>query len=202
MLATKKKNSLYETLPASGKSDEEHDGEYLTDRLASEAETLLQKFADDDTPFFLNFAFYNVHTPLMGKPELVKKFRTSFPKTRIASTPIRSMRPWSNQSTMRSVGSSQNSSKLELGMTPSLFSHPTTVASILPRPTMLPCARAKAASTKVELASPQSSVHPVSESRNPFPTSRSSRWISSQQSSTRSENQSRMRSPQSRMEYH
>lgn len=49
------------------------EGEYLTDRLTDEA----IKFVKDnqDGPFFLYLPFYTVHSPLMGKPELVEKFK-------------------------------------------------------------------------------------------------------------------------------
>ncbi|UCS95895.1 sulfatase [Echinicola marina] len=50
-----------------------HEGEYLTDRLTDEA----IKFVEDnqDRPFFLYLPFYTVHSPLMGKLELVEKFK-------------------------------------------------------------------------------------------------------------------------------
>jgi arylsulfatase A-like enzyme len=70
-LTDKKENSLYRTLPPGGKQ-----GEYLTDRLALEAEKLVDRFADQ--PFFINMSFYNVHTPLQGPPNLVKKYREKF----------------------------------------------------------------------------------------------------------------------------
>lgn len=46
--------------------------EYLTDRLTTEAVSLIKK--SDNTPFFLYFAHYAVHTPLMAKPELQTKY--------------------------------------------------------------------------------------------------------------------------------
>ena len=48
------------------------DDDYLTERLASEA----CKFIDTnkDKQFFLNFWFYNVHTPLQAKQEKVDKY--------------------------------------------------------------------------------------------------------------------------------
>ncbi|WP_158856500.1 sulfatase [Lunatibacter salilacus] len=48
------------------------DGEYLTDRLTTEA----IKFVEENkgNPFFLYLPFYSVHTPIMGKKELVEKF--------------------------------------------------------------------------------------------------------------------------------
>lgn len=47
-------------------------GEYLTDRLTDEAVDFLHK--NQETAFFLYLPFYSVHTPIMGKEELVKKF--------------------------------------------------------------------------------------------------------------------------------
>jgi arylsulfatase A-like enzyme len=48
------------------------DGEYLTDRLTSEA----IKFMKDhqEKPFFLYLPYYSVHTPIMGKEAWVRKF--------------------------------------------------------------------------------------------------------------------------------
>ena len=48
-------------------------GEYLTDRLGDECVKMLQKYKDE--PFFISFPFYQVHTPIMGKPDKVKYFR-------------------------------------------------------------------------------------------------------------------------------
>lgn len=50
-------------------------GEYLTDRLASETIAQLKAAKESGKPFFLYHAFYQVHTPLVGKPELVKKYK-------------------------------------------------------------------------------------------------------------------------------
>ncbi len=49
------------------------DGEYLTDRLTTEAINFLKTVGNDE-PFFMNFATYAVHTPLQPKPELKKKY--------------------------------------------------------------------------------------------------------------------------------
>ena len=73
-LEEKKANTIYDTLPKGEKPDSEREGEYLTDRLAEEAEILLDRFAEEGKPFFLNLSFYNVHTPLMGRPDLVEKY--------------------------------------------------------------------------------------------------------------------------------
>ncbi len=47
-------------------------GEYLTDRLTSEAIQFLEQHQDQK--FFLYFPFFTVHTPIQGKPELVQKY--------------------------------------------------------------------------------------------------------------------------------
>lgn len=49
------------------------DGEFLTDRLTTEAIKILE--AHKDEKFFLYFPFFAVHTPIQGKPELVEKYR-------------------------------------------------------------------------------------------------------------------------------
>lgn len=53
------------------------EGEYLTDREGDEA----VKFIADhqDKKFFLHWASYTVHTPLMGKEDLVEKYRQKEP---------------------------------------------------------------------------------------------------------------------------
>lgn len=53
------------------------DGEYLTDRLTDEAVTFIKN--NKDQPFFLHMSFYTVHTPLMGKEEMVEKYRMKNP---------------------------------------------------------------------------------------------------------------------------
>lgn len=52
-------------------------GEYLTDRLTEEAINYIEKFKD--TTFFLYLPYYTVHTPIMGKPNLIKKFKDKAP---------------------------------------------------------------------------------------------------------------------------
>ena len=47
-------------------------GEYLTDRLTTEAIDILKQFKED--PFFLYFPFYSIHTPLQGRKDLKKKY--------------------------------------------------------------------------------------------------------------------------------
>jgi arylsulfatase A-like enzyme len=48
------------------------DGEHLPDRLATEVNKFIT--THKDRPFFVYLPFYSVHTPLMGRPDLVKKY--------------------------------------------------------------------------------------------------------------------------------
>lgn len=48
-------------------------GEYLTDRLTTEALRLMDGAAG--SPFFLSLNFHNPHTPIEAKPELVERYR-------------------------------------------------------------------------------------------------------------------------------
>ena len=56
-----------------GLADTSKPGDYITDRLTDEA----LKFIDQNRgqPFFLYFAYFNVHTPIEGKPEYVERYR-------------------------------------------------------------------------------------------------------------------------------
>ncbi|MFZ9941518.1 MAG: sulfatase [Luteolibacter sp.] len=47
-------------------------GEHLPDRLATEVSKFIT--ANKDKPFFVYLPFYSVHTPLMGRPDLVEKY--------------------------------------------------------------------------------------------------------------------------------
>jgi len=49
------------------------DGEYLTDRITQEAISFVEKYKD--STFFLYLPFYTVHTPIMGKEELIERFK-------------------------------------------------------------------------------------------------------------------------------
>lgn len=71
-LEERRQNNTFNTIPASAHEQATADT-YLTDQLADEAVRLLAKF--DQDPFFLSFSFYNVHTPLQGRQDLVKKYR-------------------------------------------------------------------------------------------------------------------------------
>ncbi len=54
-------------------------GEHLCDRLTSEAMKLIER-RQRDRPFFLYLPFYDVHTPIMAKPELVQKYQAKAAK--------------------------------------------------------------------------------------------------------------------------
>lgn len=49
------------------------DGEHLPDRLATETCNFME--ANKGKPFFAMLSFYSVHTPLIGRPDLVEKYR-------------------------------------------------------------------------------------------------------------------------------
>ena len=49
------------------------DGEHLPDRLASETVKFIKQ--NRDKPFLAYLAFYSVHTPLIARPDLVKKYQ-------------------------------------------------------------------------------------------------------------------------------
>lgn len=53
---------------------EGRDGEYLTDRLGREAVQFIEQ--QREKPFFLYLAHFGVHTPIQGRPDLVKKHQT------------------------------------------------------------------------------------------------------------------------------
>ena len=48
-------------------------GEHLPDRLATECIRFMEEAGDK--PFFANFWFYDVHTPLMARPDLEEKYK-------------------------------------------------------------------------------------------------------------------------------
>lgn len=48
-------------------------GEHLPDRLATEVAKFIT--TNKDKPFFVYLPFYSVHTPLMGRPDLVEKYQ-------------------------------------------------------------------------------------------------------------------------------
>lgn len=53
--------------------EESPDGEHLPARLARETAGFIEQHKDQ--PFFAYLSFYSVHTPLMGRPDLVEKYQ-------------------------------------------------------------------------------------------------------------------------------
>ncbi|MFC4991986.1 sulfatase [Rubritalea tangerina] len=49
------------------------EGEHLPDRLATETNKFIE--STGDTPFFAMLSFYSVHTPLIGRKDLVEKYK-------------------------------------------------------------------------------------------------------------------------------
>ena len=49
------------------------EGDLLPDRLARETATFIDR--NKDKPFLAYLSFYSVHTPLMGPPDLVEKYK-------------------------------------------------------------------------------------------------------------------------------
>ena len=49
-------------------------GEYLTDRLTSEAIGVMDQFSNQDKPWLLYLSYYTVHGPLHSKPEKTRKY--------------------------------------------------------------------------------------------------------------------------------
>ena len=62
------------------------DEEYLTERLANEACSFISKHTA--SPFFMNFCFYNVHTPLQAKKEKVEKYKKLVDASKHQSHPV------------------------------------------------------------------------------------------------------------------
>jgi len=54
-------------------AEESPEGDHLPDRLARETAAFIGK--NKKGPFFAYLSFYSVHTPLMGRPDLVKKYK-------------------------------------------------------------------------------------------------------------------------------
>ena len=61
------------------------EGEYLTDRLTSEALALIEQ--DHEKPFFLHFSHYAVHTPFQAKDNITKKYE-KIPEAKRQGKPI------------------------------------------------------------------------------------------------------------------
>jgi len=51
------------------------EGDHLPDRLARETASFIKTNGEQGKPFLAYLSFYSVHTPLMGRPDLVKKYK-------------------------------------------------------------------------------------------------------------------------------
>ena len=58
------------------------EGEYLTDRLTQESISFIDH--NRNNPFLLYLSYYNVHTPIQGKPDLVRKYEQKKALNRLA----------------------------------------------------------------------------------------------------------------------
>ena len=61
------------------------EGEYLTDRLTSDALALIEQ--DHEKPFFLHFSHYAVHTPFQAKEKITKKYE-KIPEAKRQGKPV------------------------------------------------------------------------------------------------------------------
>lgn len=68
------------------------DGEYLTERLTTEAVRLITDH-DQDRPFFLNLWHYTVHTPIQAPAPLVEKYRQKAERLGLDTAPIKMGEP-------------------------------------------------------------------------------------------------------------
>jgi arylsulfatase A-like enzyme len=62
------------------------EGEYLTDRLSTEAERFIEE--NKDRPFFLYLPEFAVHLPLQGKKDLVAKYQAKLKSSETQNNPI------------------------------------------------------------------------------------------------------------------
>jgi arylsulfatase A-like enzyme len=74
----------YHGTPVPGLRAGGKEGEHLCDRLTSEAIKLIEQ-RKPEQPFFLYLPFYDVHTPIMAKPELVEKYKSKATKLGLPS---------------------------------------------------------------------------------------------------------------------
>ena len=56
-------------------SPESPDGEHLPARLAKDTANFIQEKSQANQPFLAYLSFYSVHTPLIGRPDLVEKYK-------------------------------------------------------------------------------------------------------------------------------
>ena len=64
------------------------DGDYLTERLSEEAVNFIKNRKGKKEPFFINFWFYNVHTPLQAREEKIEKYRQLIDSSHHHTNPV------------------------------------------------------------------------------------------------------------------
>jgi len=69
-----KRKNAYHGAPVPGLVEGGKKGEHLCDRITREAIGLIEK-RDPSKPFFLYLPFYDVHTPIQAKPDLIEKYK-------------------------------------------------------------------------------------------------------------------------------
>lgn len=69
-------------------------GEYLTERLTSEAINLVDEYSKQNKPFFMLLSFYTVHTPLQAPEDDVKKYNNQRKQTHIENSFINEEQVW------------------------------------------------------------------------------------------------------------
>lgn len=62
------------------------EGEYLTDRLTTEAENFIEK--NQEKPFFIYLSHYAVHIPLKGKQDIIEKYEKKAKKGSAQDNPV------------------------------------------------------------------------------------------------------------------
>ncbi len=60
--------------------DDGPDGEHLPKRLVDETIKAMTEWSKADKPFFANLCFYSVHTPLIGRKDLIAKYKKRYAK--------------------------------------------------------------------------------------------------------------------------
>lgn len=63
------------------------EGDYLTDKLTEKALHAIDESVRRKKPFFLNLWYHTVHTPIEGKPELVKHYESKITDSSIQKNP-------------------------------------------------------------------------------------------------------------------
>ncbi|MBT5187535.1 MAG: sulfatase [Kordiimonadaceae bacterium] len=74
--------------------DDNEDGEYLTERLSTEAMELLDGYSKTDDPFLMVLSYYTVHTPLNAPKETIEKYETLKQKAGLKGIFIEEEQAW------------------------------------------------------------------------------------------------------------